>query len=95
MEKKKKRSGKNSQSKSRSINISQDECTFCHKNDHWKKNCPKDQKRDGKKPTAANVTLKDENSYYSLSITPAAYVASSSEWILDTGVTYHLCLIKE
>ena len=32
--------------------------------------------------------------YYSLSITPAAYVASSSEWILNTEATYHLCPIK-
>ncbi|KAH9779099.1 Integrase catalytic domain-containing protein [Citrus sinensis] len=49
MEKKKKRGGKNSRSKSRSRNIARDE----------------------------------------------SYVASSSEWILDTGATYHLCPIKE
>ncbi|KAH9657504.1 hypothetical protein KPL70_023101 [Citrus sinensis] len=53
------------------------------------------QKRDGKKSAAANMARKDEGSDYSLSITPAAYVASSSEWILDTGATYHLCPIKE
>ncbi|KAH9792408.1 hypothetical protein KPL71_004103 [Citrus sinensis] len=95
MEKQKKRGGKNSRSKSRSINIAQDECTFCHEKGHWRKDCPKAQKRDGKKPAAANMTRKDEDSDYSLSITPAAYVASSSEWILDIGATYHLCPIKE
>ncbi|KAH9706402.1 hypothetical protein KPL70_012195 [Citrus sinensis] len=62
---------------------------------HWRKDCPKAQKRDEKKPAAANMARKDEGSDYSLSITPAAYVASSSEWILDTGATYHLCPIKE
>ncbi|KAH9718140.1 hypothetical protein KPL71_022099 [Citrus sinensis] len=62
---------------------------------HWRKDCPKAQKRYGKKPAAANMARKDEDSNYSLSITPAAYVASSSEWILDTGATYHLCPIKE
>ncbi|KAH9782763.1 retrovirus-related pol polyprotein from transposon TNT 1-94-like protein [Citrus sinensis] len=62
---------------------------------HWRKDCPKAQKRDGKKPASANMARKDEGSDYSLSITPAAYVASSSEWILDTGATYHLCPIKE
>ena len=41
------------------------------------------------------MARKDENSYYSLSITPIVYVASSSEWILNTGATYHLCPIKE
>ncbi|KAH9699499.1 hypothetical protein KPL71_024377 [Citrus sinensis] len=95
MEKQKKRGGKNSRSKSRSINIAQDECTFCHEKGHWRKDCPKAQKRDGKKPAAANMARKDKDSDYSLNITPATYMASSSEWILDTGATYHLCPIKE
>ncbi|KAH9754792.1 Integrase catalytic domain-containing protein [Citrus sinensis] len=95
MEKQKKRGGKNSRSKSISRNIARDECAFCHEKGHWRKDCPKAQKRDGKKPAAANMAWKDEDSDYSLSITPGAYVASSSEWILDTGVTYHLCPIKE
>ncbi|KAH9684220.1 hypothetical protein KPL71_027928 [Citrus sinensis] len=95
MEKKKKRCGKNSRSKSKSRNIARDERAFCHEKGHWRKDCPKAQKRDEKKPAAANMARKDEYSDYSLSITPAAYVASSSEWILDTGATYHLCPIKE
>ncbi|KAH9733955.1 Integrase catalytic domain-containing protein [Citrus sinensis] len=95
MEKHKKRGGKNSRSKSRSRIITRDECTFCHEKGHWRKDCPKTQKRDGKKPATANMARKDEDFDYSLSITPAAYVASSSEWILDTGATYHLCPIKE
>ncbi|KAH9704495.1 retrovirus-related pol polyprotein from transposon TNT 1-94-like protein [Citrus sinensis] len=95
MEKQKKRGGKNSRSKSISRNIARDECAFCHEKGHWRKDCPKAQKRDGKKPATANMARKDEGSDYSLSITPTAYVASSSEWILDTGATYHLCPIKE
>ncbi|KAH9684519.1 Integrase catalytic domain-containing protein [Citrus sinensis] len=62
---------------------------------HWRKDCPKAQKRDEKKPAAANMARKDEGSDYSLSITLAVYVGSLSEWILDTGATYHLCPIKE
>ncbi|KAH9669065.1 Integrase catalytic domain-containing protein [Citrus sinensis] len=95
MEKKKKRGGKNSRSKLRSRNIARDECAFCHEKGHWRKDCLKAQKRDGKKPAAANMARKDEDSDYSLSITHVAYVASSSEWILETGATYHLCPIKE
>lgn len=95
MEKKKKRDGKNSRSKSRGINIARDECAFCHEKGHWRKDCPNAQKRYGKNPPAANMGRKDEDSNYSLSITPAAYMASSSEWILNTGATYHLCPIKE
>ncbi|KAH9666498.1 hypothetical protein KPL70_020662 [Citrus sinensis] len=95
IEKQKKHGGNNSRSKSRSRNIARDECAFCHEKGHWRKDCPKAQKRDGKKPAAANMARKDEDSDYSLSITPAAYVANLSEWILDTGATYHLCPIKE
>ncbi|KAH9666242.1 Integrase catalytic domain-containing protein [Citrus sinensis] len=68
MEKQKKRGGKNSRSKSRSRNIARDECAFCHENDHWRKDCLKAQKRDGKKPAAANMARKDEGSDYSLKI---------------------------
>ncbi|KAH9657232.1 retrovirus-related pol polyprotein from transposon TNT 1-94-like protein [Citrus sinensis] len=95
MEKQKKRGGKNSQSKSRSRNIPRDKCAFCHEKCHWRKDYPNAQKRDGKKSEAANMARKDEDSNYSLSITLAAYAASSSEWILDTRATYHLCPIKE
>ena len=95
MKKTKKHSRKNSQSKSRSINIARDECVFCHEKGHWRKDCPKAQKRDGNKPAAANMTRKDNDSDYSLSITLATYMTSSSMWIFDTKVTYHLCSIKE
>ncbi|KAH9726277.1 Integrase catalytic domain-containing protein [Citrus sinensis] len=58
-------------------NIARDECAFCHEKYHWRKDCPKAQKRDGKKPAAANMARKDEDSDYSLIITPTAYVTSS------------------
>ncbi|KAH9648691.1 hypothetical protein KPL70_025696 [Citrus sinensis] len=95
MEKKKKHGGKNSRSKSRIINIARDECAFCHEKGHWRNDCPKAQKRNGKKPVVANMTHVDGDSDYSLSITSTPYVARSSEWILDTRATYHLCPIKE
>ena len=79
MEKKKKHGGKNSQSKSRSRNITRDECAFCHERGHLKKDFSKAQKRDGKKLVAPNVAHKDKDSDYSLSIMHAAYVANLSE----------------
>ena len=88
---KKKCGGKNSRSKLRSRNIFRDECAFCHENGHWRKDCPNAQKRDVKKLAAANMVRKYEDFNYSLSITPATYVVSSSERILDIGATYHLC----
>ena len=67
MKKKKKHGGKNSRSKSRS------------RKRHWRKDCPKAQKKDGKKPATINMTHKDEDSYYSLSIMVTTYMASSSK----------------
>ncbi|KAH9669391.1 hypothetical protein KPL70_021769 [Citrus sinensis] len=95
MEKKKKRGGKNSQSKLRSRNIARDECAFCHEKGNWRKDYPKAQNRDVKKPVAANMTREDRDSDYSLSVTSTTYVASSSEWILDTRATYHLYPVRE
>ena len=71
--------GKNSQSKSRSRNIARDECAFCSERGHWKKDYSKAQKKYGRKLVAANMAHKDEDSDYSLSITPSAYVANLSE----------------
>ncbi|KAH9727059.1 retrovirus-related pol polyprotein from transposon TNT 1-94-like protein [Citrus sinensis] len=65
-EKQNKRGGKNSRFKSRNRNIARDECAFCHEKGHWRKDYPKTQKRDGKKPAAANMVQKDEGSDYSL-----------------------------
>ena len=79
IEKKKKRGRKNSRSKSRSRNIDRDEYAFCHQKIHWRKDCIKVQKRDEKKSEVANMTHKDEDSDYSLSIMPTTYVASLSE----------------
>ncbi|KAH9764080.1 hypothetical protein KPL70_001401 [Citrus sinensis] len=62
---------------------------------HWRKDCPKAQNRDWKKSVAANMARKEGDSNYSLSITSTTYVASSSEWLLDTGATYHLCPVRE
>jgi len=36
-----------------------------------------------------------DSSYFSLSITPSGYHVNASEWVLDTGSTYHICLRRE
>ncbi|KAH9794681.1 hypothetical protein KPL71_004983 [Citrus sinensis] len=86
---------KNSERASSETLISRDWAMEKKERGHWRKDCPEAQKRDDKKPAAANMAWKDEDSDYSLSITHTVYVANSSEWIFDTGTTYHLCPIKE
>jgi len=47
----------------------------------------------------ANVMRSDDNdsdsSCFSLSITPSGCHSDESEWVLDTGSTYHICPRRE
>jgi len=50
-------------------------------------------------PSQVNVAnLDGEDSYssaYSLSISPSNNHSDASEWVLDTGATYHICPRRE
>ena len=53
------------------------------------------QKGKGKQPSSeANIIISDGNfsdsSIYSLSISPIGCYSEESEWMLDSGVTYHV-----
>ena len=70
---------------------------FC-KGRHWKVDCPKLKKNMSK--SEANIAQADDaydsdSSGYSLSITPTVCFPDMSEWILDTGATYHICPKRE
>ena len=67
----------------------ENECAFYHENGHWKKDCSKAKKKDGKKPEVANMAHNNKNCDYSLSFILAAYMASLNECILDIEATYH------
>ena len=36
-----------------------------------------------------------DSSFFSLSITPSGCHSDASEWVLDMGFTYHICLKRE
>ena len=36
-----------------------------------------------------------DSSFFSLSISPSGCHSDVSEWVLDTGFTYHICLRRE
>ena len=84
--------------------LTRDQCVFCKQTCHWKKACPKLKKKNkmnekSEKPSEVNVTKSDENesdsSAFLLSITPSIYYSDASEWLLDTGATYHICHRRE
>jgi len=50
-------------------------------------------------PSQENVTKLDgenfDSSVFSLSITPSDCYSDASEWVLDVGATYRICLRRE
>jgi len=104
-----KKKGDQGRSKSRSgfRDLKRNQCALCKKLGHWKVDCPKAK---GKKEsmTEANLTQvvsthartsqadgsDSDSSVFSFSITTTIGFSDNSEWILDTGATYHVCLNK-
>nr|CDN96898.1 putative Ty-1 copia retrotransposon [Phaseolus vulgaris] len=82
-------------SKSKGRVVAKDECAFCHEKGHWKKDCPKLQKKE-KVPQDANVAecKSDVESDISLIVSLSAS-SYPDEWILDSGCTYHMCPIRD
>jgi len=81
-------------------NLTRDQCTFCKLARYWKKDSSELKKKNKlkenlRKPSEVNVARSDENyfdsSTFSLSITPSTCYSDVSEWLLDTGATYHIC----
>ena len=87
--------GRRWRTKSKGRAVAKDECVFCHEKGHWKKDCPKLQKK-GKAPQDANVAegKSDVESDISLIVSLSAS-SYPNEWILDSGCTYHMCSIRE
>ncbi|KAL1564751.1 retrovirus-related pol polyprotein [Salvia divinorum] len=71
-----------------------DECAFCYEKGHWKKDCPKLKKK-GKAPQDANVAECKNDAESDCSLTVSPTISHPSEWILDSGCTYHMCPIRE
>ena len=84
-----------SQSKSRGRydnwrKLDKNECAYCRQKDHWKKDCPILEEKGLK----SNVVRDDDTDTYN-ALTISLSVSQTSEWILDSGCSYHMCPNKE
>ena len=92
------RGGNRSRSKSRSRHqLAKNQCAFCKEQGHWKRDCPKlkekeNSKKKGPKANEVNIAKGDnfDDSCFSLLITPEVNHVDASDWMLDSGATYHV-----
>ena len=68
--------------------LEKDECAYCHKKRHWKKDCPLLQNKD-KKDSNANVAHNWDDDF-DFALTSSSFVCHSSEWVLDSACTLHM-----
>ena len=83
--------GRRGRSKSRG-RPGKDECAFCREKGHWKKNCPKLQKREKAVSDACVAEGADDDD---LALVGSCSTLHSDEWLMDSGCTFHMCPIKE
>jgi len=79
-------------------NLKKNQCTYCKEVGHWKIDCPKlKTKKESKSDSKiVMVVSNDSNSSgYSLFVTLIVCCSKKSEWILDTGTTYHICFKRK
>lgn len=74
-------------------NFGKDECAYCRKKGHWKKNCPLLKNMDNEDSNVSVAQGSDEDSDFAL--TCSSFVCHSNEWIMDSTSTCHICPSRE
>ena len=70
--------------------LDKNECAYCRQKCHWKKDCPILKEKGSK----SNV-VRDDDTDTNNALTISLSVIQTSEWILDSGCSYHMCSNRE
>ncbi|KAE8692398.1 hypothetical protein F3Y22_tig00110839pilonHSYRG00037 [Hibiscus syriacus] len=70
-------------------------CYHCHKEGHFKKNCPDRKKKYQEKPKDSGEVSVVSDGYDSAEALVITESESSKEWILDSGCSFHMCPHKD
>ena len=65
--------------------IKKNECAYCRQKGHWKRDCPILKEKGSK----SNV-VRDDDTNTDNALTISLSVSQISEWILDSGCSYHM-----
>ena len=85
--------GKNSKARSK-FKIKKFKCFICHKERHFKKDCPNKKQNTVKKTMNEGDAIVILDGYDSVKVLNVVEVDSGKEWILDSRYSFHMCPIK-